>query len=377
MAALFAMMTCLNAAPSAAAPAPSSQHQGASTVSLYVDDDHTQVITSVTRARVAPWVGGSLTASYLVDVISSASVDVISQATPRFEENRHSVNVGASQLVGLHTVRASYGYSVEIGTGEQAAYRTSRVSDYSGHGVGLGADVVLGQRNTTISADYALELGRVGRADDANFGESLTTHMVDLRLSQVLSKRLVGLLGWTLTAQQGYTAKPYRFARVQEVLPGVCRLCPPETHPRSRLRNAVFVGGRQHLFAESALDMRYRFYFDDWGLTAHTAELRLLLGWTPAFGLRLRYRLHMQGAASFWEDIYQQPRRYMTADRELSPLNGHLVGVLAFWKLARWGPLAAVEIYAKTDAFRYDYHDYQRLPARMGLVVESGLEVTF
>lgn len=353
------------------------QHQGASTLSLYVDDDHTQVVTSVTRAKAEPWTGGTLTASYLIDVISSASVDVVSQATPRFEENRHALNAGVSQAIGLHTLRASYGYSIEIGTGERPGHKGARIADYQGHGLGAGADLVFFDRNTTVSADYAIELGQVGWANDANFKEALTTHVVDLRVAQVLSRRLLGELGWTFTGQGGYTAKPYRFARVQEVLPGVCRVCPPETHPRTRLRNAVFGGLRRHLFAESALSLRYRFYFDDWGLTAHTVEGRLHLGWSKAFGIRLRYRLHLQGAANFWQDVYSQPRRYMTADRELSPLSGNLLGLLIFRRFGRFGPASAVELYGKVDGFRYDYDDYRRLTSRSGLVVETGLEVSF
>jgi hypothetical protein len=359
-----------------AAPAL-GQSTAASAVSLYLDDDATRVITSVTRGSFRVWEGGDLSASYLVDVISSASVDVVSQATPGFEENRHGITAALSQAVGDHLLRANYGFSVELGTGPRAQRPAERVADYVGHGLGVGADFSFFQQNTTLSADYSLELGQVGRADDTIFEEALTTHAADVRLSQVLSKSLVGTLGWTLTVQRGYTAKPYRFARVGEVTDGVCRACPPERHPRTRLRNAVFLVGRQHLFAETALELRYRFYFDDWAVLAHTAEAQLHLGWTPAFGLRLRYRLHHQGGASFWEDVYSEPRRYVTADRELSPLTGHLAGLLVFGRFERVGGIAAIEPYAKVDLFRYDYHDFHLLNARQGLVGEVGLEIEF
>ncbi len=363
----------------ASAQAP---HRAATTANVYLDDDATTVITSVTRATVSPWEGGSVSAGYLIDIISSASVDVISQATESFREHRHALTSSMSQELGEHVVRASYGYSVEMGRGKLPVGTTDRIPDYQGHGAGVGGDLSLFERNTTLTLDYALELGEVGRAGDRTFLRGLTTQVADVHVSQVLSKRLLGALGWTLTIQDGYTAKPYRFARVGTLLlpeePGsTCELCPPETHPERRYRNAALLGAKLHLFAESALEGTYRLYFDDWGLLAHTAEAQLHLGWTEAWGLRLRYRLHHQGGATFWEDVYEEPRRYMTADRELSPLTGHLLGVHAHTRTSElaWGAFDVLGAYAKVDLFRYRYHDFQALPQRDGLVVEAGLEV--
>lgn len=358
------------------APA-AAQSNAASAISLYVDDDETRVITSVTRGSVRAWEGGDLSASYLIDVISSASVDVVSQATPSFEEHRHGVTAGVTQALGDHSLRANYGFSIEIGQGPRHQRPAERVADYVGHGVGIGGDLSLFERNTTLSADYSLELGSVGRSDDTVFERALTTHTVDVRVSQVLTRRLIGTLGWTFTLQDGYTAKPYRFARVGQSQAGGCVSCPPETHPDRRVRNAVFVTGKHHLFAESALELRYRFYFDDWSVLAHTAEVQLHLGWTRAFGMRLRYRLHHQSGASFWEDDYDEPKRYMTADRELSPLTGHLTGLLLFGRFEEVGGLESIELYAKVDLFRYDYHDFRLLSTRLGLVSELGVEVAF
>src|SRR5262245_60214649 len=61
---------------------------------LYVDSDHTTIVTNATdvsRRFNERWQVG---AHYLVDVVSSASVDVITQATPHMDDVRH--DFGAS-----------------------------------------------------------------------------------------------------------------------------------------------------------------------------------------------------------------------------------------------------------------------------------------
>jgi thiol-disulfide isomerase/thioredoxin len=352
-------------------------HRGATSLSAYLDDDATEVITSVTRVSASPWSGGRVDAGYLVDAISSASVDVVSGATEAFVEQRHAATAAVSQRLGDQTVRLNYGFSIEVGrqSGELVGPEDALVSDYLGHGFGVGADFELFERNTTLSLDYAAELGTIGRSGDANFARSLTTHAADVRLSQVLSRSLVAEAGWSFAAQLGYTAKPYRFARVGQVVAGVCRGCPPETHPEERYRNALFVGAKLHLFAESAVELRYRLYVDTWALLGHTVEALLHLGWSRHFGVRVRYRVHHQGAASFYQDVYAAPARYMTGDRELGPLTSQLAGVLLFARLERVIGLDAIEITGKVDLFRFDYHDFSLLTERMGLVAELGLAV--
>lgn len=355
-----------------------AENRVATSLSLYTDDDATDVVTSVTRISADPWEGGTVEASYLVDVISSASVDLISSATQRFDENRHALGAAVTQALEGVSLNLNYGYS--------------READYDGHGFGAGAVFELAERNATLGLSYALELSQIGRADDPTFQEGLVTHAIGLDGTQILTRWLVLSGGYALGIQDGYLAKPYRYAQLGRS--GVAPMTGtdgsldvgqlfragsgvPEQHPESRIRNAVYGGLKAHIVAETAVEARYRFYFDTWALQGHTAELLGHLGWTKSFGARVRYRFYAQNAASFYQWIYDEPQRYMTRDRELSPLTSHLVGLKLFGRIEDVGPFESIGVSGKVDLFRYDYADFPALPSRQGFVLESGLEAVF
>ncbi len=345
-----------------------AENRAASNLSLYADDDYTDVITSVTRVSGDPWEGGTLEASYLIDIISSASIDVISAATSRFDEKRQALGLAVRQDFDGTIANINYGYSHE--------------PDYGGHGIGIGFVSELAQRNATLGASYALELSDIGRSGDPNFSQGLVTHGLDLIGSQILTPWLVSNFGYAMGLQLGYTAKPYRTAGAIQLVAndasGLTRVVSvPERHPDSRFKHALFGGLKAHLFAETAAELRYRLYLDSWGLQGHTVEALAHLGLTRNFGARLRYRFYTQNSSVIWQDLYDQPRQYMSRDRELSALTGNLVGVKVFARSEDLLGLASVQLTGKVDLFRYTYEEVALLPQRLGFVVESGVEVVF
>ncbi len=362
-------LACAVLACAAFVSAPAgAENRVATNLSLYSDDDSTDVITSVTRVSGDPWEGGTLEASYLIDIISSASIDVVSSATERFDENRQALGLGARQDFGGTVASLNYGYSHE--------------PDYEGHGVGIGLDMELAERNATFGVSYAIEISKIGRSADPTFSEDLLTHVVDLSGSQILTPWLVTDFGYSMAVQDGYTAKPYRYARATALLPGdtsglTGQIVVPERHPDLRLRNAFFGGLKAHIAAETAAELRYRLYLDTWGLNGHTIEALGHFGFNRNFGARLRYRFYWQNAATFWQDLYEVPQKYMSRDRELSPLSAHLLGLKLFARAEDFLGLSSVQFTVKGDIFRYDYRDFALLPQRLGFVVESGLEVVF
>lgn len=340
----------------------SAENRLASTISLYSDDDGTDVITSLTRASADPWKGGTVEAGYLIDMITSASIDLISNATPIYEENRQALTAGVRHDFGGAVASLNYGYSHE--------------PDYDGHGIGGGLDLELAQKNATLGVSYALELSDIGRRDDPNYLRELTTHAIDLKGSQILTPWLVASFGYTLQLQDGFTASPYRNARVFIPVTGAERGV-AERHPDARTRHAIFGGLKAHLFDETAVEARYRLYADSWSVVGHTTEVVGHLGWSENWGARLRYRFYWQGQASFWQFQYDREYEFMTRDRELSPLSSHLTGLKLFGRVEDVLGLASIQLTAKFDGFYYVYRDFPILPNRLGFVSEAGLEVVF
>jgi hypothetical protein len=108
---------------------------------LYQDDDATTVVTAAVEANgvVAETVG--IRAGYLIDVITTASVDVVTAATGRWDERRDEVRGGVDVFLGDATVNAGVVRSIE--------------NDFDSWTVSFGGSVDLAQRATTLGAGVA------------------------------------------------------------------------------------------------------------------------------------------------------------------------------------------------------------------------------
>src|SRR5215475_2225021 len=75
---------------------------------VYADSDHTVVVSPLVAISRDAWRGGTLSASYVADVVSSASVDVITNATQRMNDFRSEITAGVAQKFHLTTLSADY-----------------------------------------------------------------------------------------------------------------------------------------------------------------------------------------------------------------------------------------------------------------------------
>lgn len=330
----------------------------ASKVQVYSDSDHTTVISPVVEAQsdVTPTTTVSL--GYLVDVVSSASVDIVSQASATtIHDTRHQVSTGLAQVFGALTVHGGYSFS--------------RENDYLSHTLDAGVSRDFDDKNTTLGLGYGVSFNTVGRSGDANFARDLTVQHVSASWTQVLSTRLIAQLTYELGDAQGYQASPYRFVPVRSSPDAMPELWVPETDPDSRIRHAIVIGANRAVGAGS-IQGDYRLYFDTWGITSSTFGARYFVKLGDRAELRLRERFYVQGAASFYRSSYSSTQAYMAFDRELSPLWSETFGGKLTYKLS-----AHVEGELKVDVFYYSYSDFLPLASRTGTNTGVGLDVTY
>lgn len=316
-------------------------------VAVYADDDDTTVMTSLVDGEVRLPVPVVVDGHVLVDAVSSASVDVISAATPRWTENR--VEFGASVLARLAETDVSLGYL------------TSGENDWRSHTVLTGLRRELFQKNTTLSLGYAFTDNQIGRAYDPGFERALTVHGAELGLSQLLDTKTLVSASYTLQRSDGYHASPYRY-----VTTGT-GLASPELHPDERTRHAVTLRGLRAIGDAASLDVQYRAYADGWGVLSHTGQV----AWTRELGetldLRVRARGYYQGAADFYRETYEMPMRFMSADRELGTFWDAGAGIKLSWTGER------LAFDAKVDGTYYRFLDFARLDGRVALVTSGGV----
>jgi hypothetical protein len=286
-------------------------------------------------------VGGStaVTAGFYADSISSASIDVVTTASP-YTEKRDEYQVGVEHLAG--------------NTRMSAGYVSSSENDYWSDVVNLDiANEVFGGLST-ISMGYTREQDVVGRVDTSQT-DTVDREQLRFGLNQVLSPRLAMSLDYELVTDDGFLNNPYRSARVLGAYV-------PERYPRTRTSNAVALKSRYALGSAggddgAALRADYRYFFDTWSVGAHTLELGLVRPFGARWLVDFRYRFYTQDAASFYSDDFSQEETYMARDKELSTFVDQTLGVAGTYTIKGGAEESRIRANA-TAALQYMMFDY-------------------
>jgi hypothetical protein len=149
-------------------------------------------------------------------------------------------------------------------------------------------------------------------------------------------------------------------------------LCLDEHEPDLRTRHAAALLLRRALSDAFSVGASYRFIFDDWGLTSHTAslELGLLVGESHMFSLR--YRFYTQTGVDFYAARYISPLpagAYTTRDREQSPMHDQRIA-LDWQHKAQLSEGLALSVTAAVAGSHFEYADF------VGLTSVYALEFT-
>jgi hypothetical protein len=331
---------------------------------VYADDDRVTVVTpsAWTRLRATPRVSLELDAT--IDVVSAASVDVTSQASPHaFEELRIEGGVAAT----VRTGRATSIVASLIGSGE---------SDYRSLHLGLGVRAELARRNTVVDLRYDAALDQVGRRGDPAFARARHAHRVVAAVTQVLDAK--GYLDVVVDGEwvTGYQASPYRY--VPMFAPDGARLYDlPEATPDRRTGVAVLARVRRAV-GPLFLHVDYRLYRDDWDLWSHTGTVRAVLAASERVTVSAHARGYTQSAASFHRERYVADAgtapAWRTRDRALGGMVSVTGGVSL--DLAPAGE-DSLHVIAAVGVTRFVWLDYALQRERDAIVATLGVNTPF
>jgi len=264
-------------------------------------------------------VGDSLSVSgrYYVDTISSASIDVVTTASP-YHDRREEMGVGIDYLQGNSLV--------------SMAVTSSKENDYLADTYSINVSHDLFDGLTTLSLGFSQGKDTVQRVD-TSFEELVNRYNYRIGLSQVLSRTLLLGIAFEDVAEEGYLNNPYRAARVLGAYL-------PERYPSARDSQALafrlikgFGSTARPLSTSARMD--YRYYRDTWGIHAHTLSLGLQRYLGERWVMEGRFRYYQQNAASFFSDNFPIEMTYMARDKELSTFQDYSLGVKFSWMFAR------------------------------------------
>jgi hypothetical protein len=336
------------------ASTPRAQAQEAA-AAIYVrsDTDHTVVVAP--RVRVTAPIAEStrVSATYAADVWTSASVDIMASASKvPVTEQRDELDLSIDHELEDLTFTA--------------AYRFSNEPDYVSHGGSGGFSYDFADNNSTIALGVSGSGDKVGKAGDRQFSRATGTLGGRLSFTQVLGPGTLAQVMYDLSHVAGYQGSPYRYIPIgndaectsaTKGQSGLSTVCVPEANPNERLRHAASIELRQALGDAVSIGAAYRLYTDDWGVLSHTIRADLAWKLDADTILSPRYRFYTQNAANHYRSRYAVPQRYVTNDKELSPLSSHRIG-LELDRLWRFAGSPVLTSTISAAALFYSYDDF-------------------
>jgi len=291
---------------------------------------------------------------------------------PTFKDTRYAGSAHWQQLLGRLTT-LNIGGSV------------STEHDYTHLGVDGRIAHDFNGRNTTLSAGAAwsddtvkpvggsplafsplrfataLLGGGAGEGEGAGGPSSLGKRVDDLLLglTQVLSRKTIVQLNYSLSRSSGYLTDPYKVLSVVDPVTGDLLPGPDagfglylyEKRPDTREKRSLY-GLLKHDFNGNVLDASYRVMTDDWGIDSQTLDLHYRWSFGADRFLQPHLRFYSQTAADFYRTVLLDGAplpEYATADYRLGKFDAVTFGV-EYGTKTRTGEFSArFEIYRQTS----------------------------
>ncbi|MEP2508291.1 MAG: DUF3570 domain-containing protein [Reichenbachiella sp.] len=174
------------------------------------------------------------------------------------------------------------------------------------------------------------------------------SYALSVGFSQILSRNFQISLFVDAIRQEGLLSTPYQrvyFADVENYFigdtqqisvyeskqnTGVYQLADDvERLPSTRLKIPIGVRANYYLTEFLSLRTYYRYYQDDWGLTAHTASIELPIKIGSRFTFYPNYRYYEQNQADYFApfDTHLSTEQYYTSDYDLSTFDSQTLGM--------------------------------------------------
>jgi len=289
----------------------------------------------------------SFVGNYYVDMISSASIDVVTTASP-YDEERTQWSLGMDYLRGDTTMSMSYTSSVE--------------SDFDAKTYTFGVSQDMFGDLTTLSLTYSYGDDLVGRSDDPTFERENKRQLYGIGLTQILTRNMIASLNVETITDEGFMNNPYRSVRYVDSNNPLGYSFEPELYPNTRTSNAAGLRLRYYLPYRAAIQGEYRFFTDTWDIDAHTAAIAYIHPWND-WTFEVKYRWHDQTGAHFFRDLFprSEATNFRGRDKELSPLTSQNLKLHASYEFMKdgWSFIDRGTLSFTYDFLKINYKEFR------------------
>jgi hypothetical protein len=368
-------------------PEDTSTKRIALEMAAYTDTDNVTVFTPSLNATIENVTqGASISGHYLVDVVSAASVDIVSTASGRWNEVRQ-----AGGLEGTYKPHE---------TGVTVAGAVSSEPDYLSYSFGGQLIQELDEKNSTLLFGYGYGHDTIGYhfTPFSVFSRIVQTSTFSAGLTQVMNRSTVASLAIDLSIEDGDGSKPYRFipmfspteasrvpngASIDFVSKNRLPERPAEQLPLARDRYSLS-GRLAHRLDGSTLRLDQRFYVDSWMMVASSSDARWIFELSRRVHVWPHLRFHAQNAVNFWRRAYVSESssgfdlpEFRTGNRELGPLLAETAGGGVKVFLGKAGNPKSLSIALQGDgtftSYLSDLYETSRTSILGALILEGEL----
>ena len=225
-------------------------------------------------------------------------------------------------------------------TGNSFGFTGSYSGEYDYQSIGAGFNLTRLSENKNTQFDFKLQAfldtwtvilpielrtgGSVGNDHEAKSEGSSprNSFSASFSLSQVINQKLQAIIVVEPSYQKGLLATKYQRDYFTD---GSLRA---ETLPDQRFKSPIAI--RLNYFATDHVLFRtfYRYYMDNWGISAHTAELEVPVKLSSFVSISPFYRYNKQAGTRYFAGYGQHTpgATYFTSDYDLSTLNSDFYG---------------------------------------------------
>ncbi len=333
---------------------------------LYSEQNRVDVVEPVLQIKKEIGENEFVTVKFVYDAMSGATPNgAAPSSTPQTftspsGESKYTAAAHALPLVSFTDARAavSVGWELPLSRTLRSQYDAnfSRETDYSSLGASASLLWDVNNKLTTLTAGAGASLDQVkptggmptelspvtmntaatknvsaqetedGEGGSGGGSKSKTAYDLLVGVTQVLTRRTLMQLNYSVGKSSGYLTDPYKIVSVVDSN-GVKQNYLHEKRPDTRMRNTLYWKTVYHL-PEDVVHLSYRYYWDDWDIKSSTVDLTYRLQLGTHFYLEPHYRYYTQTAANFFTHaIVGNIPAYASADLRLAALQSNTVGL--------------------------------------------------
>ena len=166
-----------------------------------------------------------------------------------------------------------------------------------------------------------------GDKDTIASDDSKDTFDLLFGLTQVINRRMIMQLNYSISQVDGYMTDPFKVLSVVNS-DGYSIKQLYEHRPDERTKQSIFWQTKYH-FDTTVLDFSYRYMWDDWEIKSHTFDVRYYIPFYDGY-LEPHVRYYMQEASEFYRPFLLETEsvpEFASADYRIGEMDGLTLGI--------------------------------------------------